>query len=100
MRPASTHPTTCPRKRLPIASTALVPQSNAYVREGRLPKPELIGNLVRWDFAEVRTFCQGPQRRHNNLSHFAKQTGHSLREGSIDFPGYHQQRVARAVVDP
>ena len=31
---------------------------DAYVREGRLPKPELIGNLVRWDFAEVRTFIK------------------------------------------
>src|SRR5262245_26998120 len=31
---------------------------DAYVREGRLPKPELIGNLVRWEFAEVRTFIK------------------------------------------
>jgi len=31
---------------------------DAYVRQGRLPKPELIGNLVRWDFAEVRTFIK------------------------------------------
>jgi excisionase family DNA binding protein len=31
---------------------------DAYVREGRLPKPELIGNLVRWDFADVRTFIK------------------------------------------
>jgi predicted DNA-binding transcriptional regulator AlpA len=31
---------------------------DAYVREGQLPKPELIGNLVRWDFADVRTFIK------------------------------------------
>src|SRR5215468_1126907 len=36
----------------------------------------------------------------NNLSHLAKQTGHSLREGSIDLPSHHQQWVAGAVVDP
>ena len=31
---------------------------DAYVRDGRLPKPELIGNLARWDFAKVRAFIQ------------------------------------------
>ena len=29
-----------------------------YVREGLLPKPELIGNLKRWDFAEVGAFIK------------------------------------------
>lgn len=29
---------------------------DAYVRQGFLPKPETIGNLVRWDFAKVRLF--------------------------------------------
>jgi len=31
---------------------------DAYVREGRPPRPETIGNLVRWDFAEVRAFIK------------------------------------------
>ena len=31
---------------------------DAYVRDGRLPKPELIGNLARWDFTEVRAFIK------------------------------------------
>ena len=31
---------------------------DAYVKEGRLPRPEMIGNLVRWDFAEVRAFIK------------------------------------------
>ena len=31
---------------------------DAYVRDGLLPKPEMIGNLPRWDFAEVRTFIK------------------------------------------
>jgi len=30
----------------------------AYVRSGLLPKPELIGNLPRWDFAAVVTFIK------------------------------------------
>src|SRR5258705_9461601 len=34
------------------------------------------------------------------VAYFAKQTGHSLRQRSIDLPSNHQQRVARAVVDP
>jgi hypothetical protein len=36
----------------------------------------------------------------NRSPHFAKQTGHSLRQSSIDLSGNHQQRVAGAVVDP
>ena len=31
---------------------------DAYVRDGRLPKPELIGNIARWDFADVRAFIK------------------------------------------
>jgi excisionase family DNA binding protein len=31
---------------------------DAYVKEGRLPKPEVIGNLIRWDFSEVRAFIK------------------------------------------
>lgn len=31
---------------------------DAYVRDGLLPKPELIGNLARWDFAHVRAFIK------------------------------------------
>jgi len=31
---------------------------DAYVRDGRLPRPEKIGNLVRWDFDEVRRFIK------------------------------------------
>ncbi len=30
----------------------------AYVRDGMLPKPELVGNLPRWDFAEVVSFIK------------------------------------------
>lgn len=29
-----------------------------YVRDGLLPRPELIGNLKRWDFAEVRAYIK------------------------------------------
>jgi predicted DNA-binding transcriptional regulator AlpA len=29
-----------------------------YVRAGLLPKPRLIGNLPRWDFAEVVSFIK------------------------------------------
>ena len=36
----------------------------------------------------------------DHLPHLSKQTGHGLREGSIDLPGNHQQRVAGTVVDP
>lgn len=36
---------------------------DAYVRDGLLPKPELIGNLPRWDFAEVRTFIKANNTR-------------------------------------
>ena len=31
---------------------------DAYVRDGWLPKPELIGNLPRWDFAAVVVFIK------------------------------------------
>jgi hypothetical protein len=30
----------------------------AYVRAGMLPRPELIGNLPRWDFAAVVAFIK------------------------------------------
>jgi hypothetical protein len=30
----------------------------AYVRSGLLPKPEMIGNLPRWDFAQVVSFIK------------------------------------------
>jgi hypothetical protein len=36
----------------------------------------------------------------DNIAYFAKQTGHSLRQRSIDLPSNYQQRVTRAVVDP
>lgn len=29
-----------------------------YVRAGLLPKPEVIGNLKRWDFEEVRKYIK------------------------------------------
>lgn len=29
---------------------------DAYVRDGRLPPPEFVGNLMRWDFVKVRAF--------------------------------------------
>lgn len=29
-----------------------------YVCDGLLPRPELIGNLKRWDFAEVRAYIK------------------------------------------
>jgi hypothetical protein len=29
-----------------------------YVRAGLLPKPEMIGNLPRWDFAQVVAFIK------------------------------------------
>ena len=32
---------------------------DAYVKKGLLPKPERIGNMVRWDFAAVRAFIKG-----------------------------------------
>jgi predicted DNA-binding transcriptional regulator AlpA len=35
----------------------------SYVRDGLLPKPELIGNLPRWDFTEVRTFIKAHNAR-------------------------------------
>jgi predicted DNA-binding transcriptional regulator AlpA len=36
---------------------------DAYVRDGYLPKPEVIGNLQRWDFAEVRAFIKARNTR-------------------------------------
>ena len=32
---------------------------DAYVRLGLLPKPFMLGNLVRWDFAVVRDYIKG-----------------------------------------
>jgi hypothetical protein len=31
---------------------------DAYVRLGLLPKPEVIGNLQRWDFGQVKAFIK------------------------------------------
>ena len=31
---------------------------DAYVRAGLLPKPEIVGNLHRWDFRQVREFIK------------------------------------------
>ena len=31
---------------------------DAYVRAGLLPKPEIIGNLQRWDFSRVQDFIK------------------------------------------
>ncbi len=31
---------------------------DAYVRLGLLPKPEMIGNLQRWDFGQVKAFIK------------------------------------------
>ncbi len=31
---------------------------DVYVEKGLLPKPFKLGNLVRWDFAEVREFIK------------------------------------------
>ena len=41
---------------------------DAYVKEGRLPKPEMIGNLVRWDFTEVRAFIKAQNTSNNSIS--------------------------------
>lgn len=30
-----------------------------YVKAGLLPKPEIVGNLLRWDFAAVVSFIKG-----------------------------------------
>ena len=38
---------------------------DAYVRDGRLPKPEVIGNLLRWDFTEVRAFIKAHNARND-----------------------------------
>jgi predicted DNA-binding transcriptional regulator AlpA len=40
--------------RLDLAPTLI----ENYVRDGLLPRPELIGNLKRWDFAEVRAYIK------------------------------------------
>jgi hypothetical protein len=34
-----------------------------YVREGLLPKPEFVGNLPRWDFAQVVSFIKARNER-------------------------------------
>jgi predicted DNA-binding transcriptional regulator AlpA len=31
---------------------------DSYVRDGLLPKPEMVGNLQRWDFAGVVSFIK------------------------------------------
>ncbi len=31
---------------------------DAYVRQGLLPRPEMIGNLQRWDFGQVKAFIK------------------------------------------
>lgn len=31
---------------------------DAYVRLGLLPRPEMIGNLQRWDFGQVKAFIK------------------------------------------
>jgi predicted DNA-binding transcriptional regulator AlpA len=49
---------------------------DAYVRDGRLPKPELIGNLARWDFSEVRAFIKAANAA----------TGLSLKNGVLHDP--------------
>ena len=41
---------------------------DAYVKEGRLPKPEMIGNLVRWDFTEVRAFIKAQNASNRSIS--------------------------------
>jgi excisionase family DNA binding protein len=41
---------------------------DAYVKAGRLPKPEMIGNLVRWDFTEVRAFIKAQNTRNHSIS--------------------------------
>ena len=41
---------------------------DAYVKEGRLPKPEIIGNLARWDFAEVRAFIKAQNATSHAIS--------------------------------
>lgn len=40
--------------RLDLASSLI----EIYVRDGLLPKPELIGNFKRWDFTEVRSYIK------------------------------------------
>ena len=35
---------------------------DTYVRLGLLPKPFMLGNLVRWDFAAVRDHIKGLER--------------------------------------
>jgi hypothetical protein len=40
--------------RLDCARTTI----ESYVRAGLLPKPEMIGNLPRWDFAQVVSFIK------------------------------------------
>ncbi len=31
---------------------------DAYVRSGLLPKPQIVGNLQRWDFGQVKAFIK------------------------------------------
>ena len=37
---------------------------DAYVRLGLLPKPEIIGNLQRWDFGQVKAFIRAQNAAH------------------------------------
>jgi len=50
---------------------------DSYVREGRLPKPEHIGTLMRWDFAVVRAFIKAANTRHPS----------AIRNGILHDPG-------------
>jgi predicted DNA-binding transcriptional regulator AlpA len=36
---------------------------DTYVKMGLLPKPEIIGNLPRWDFSEIRAFIKARNTR-------------------------------------
>ena len=48
----------------------------SYVRAGLLPKPEMIGNLPRWDFARVVAFIKArndaPQTATSNDDEYLK----------------------------
>jgi excisionase family DNA binding protein len=54
---------------------------DAYVRSGLLPKPFMLGNLVRWDFAAVRDYIKGlsvGDARHEGEDDFLK----AVRDGA------------------
>jgi len=50
---------------------------DAYVRAGLLPKPEIIGNLQRWDFSQVRAFIKAS----NSVRLFADPQNDAYSEG-------------------